>query len=455
MPSFGKIVAAVTMAFMGQALAVPAAQQSPEPFMRVMAQPNNFVVTKNNTINSTSVHDNHKATANVSPSNPLPLTFTNNYNGPASQNGDSNVYAYVTGLDGDGAAFFLLANGQPYYPPNPPPNQPPAALSQDVSIPLSGKGGSVTVNLPNYISSGRIYYSVGKMTFAANNGPNGAVIVAPSFSNPSDPSIDVNYGFTEFTWNSQEIYSNLSYVDFVGLVVSQTLEGSGGTCNVRGLPANAVSTICNGLAAQGAKDGQAWAKSCQSDNNGNVLRVLAPLHLVEVSQGALSGYYDNYINQVWSQYTNNDLTITGDSLGTYTGRVDSGSGLLTIDGVTFAKPVLEDILGCNSGPFSNPGGGTDPVTKLKQVVVPRLCAAFYRSTLLLSGGNQQPDGVSVSSFYPDNVPTMWYAKLIHQVEIDRGYAFSYDDVTPNGAADQSGACVDGAPTHITFTVGGE
>lgn len=448
-----QLAAALGLVAVGHVAAIPAAQSSPAPFMRVQAQPNNFVVTKKNTINSTSEYDANKAQAS-SPSAPLQISFDNNYNGPASQSGNNNLYAYVVGLDSNGAAYFLQQNGQAYYPPNPAGGQPPTPITADVAIPLNGKGQSITVPLSTYMSSGRIYTSVGPMTFAVNNGPNGAVVVAPSFENPSDPNIDINWGFTEFTWNESEIYSNLSYVDFVGLVNSQTLVGSQGTCNVKGLPGNAVSTVCNGLATEGSQDGQAWAQSCQSDGNGNVLRVLAPLHLVEVDSGALSGYYDNYINQVWDHYTSNQLTITGDSLGNYNGQVD-GSGNMVFNGVSFAKPVLADILGCNSGPFANPGGGSDPTTVLKQVVVPRLCAAFYRSTLLLSGGNQQPDGVAESAFYPSDTPTMWYAKLLHQVEIDRGYAFSYDDVTPQGAPDQSGACVDPNPQSLTLTVGGQ
>ena len=416
----------------------------------VHAEANTFVVTQNNTINSTSSHNTPQLVAENSPPSPLGLTFLNNFSGRSS---NGSINAYVTGTDGDGAAFFLQSDGTAYYPPNPAAGIPPTVITQNIAIPLGAKGEMTNISLPNYISSGRIYFSVGTMQFAANNGGSGPTIVAPSFTNSQDANANINYGFVEFTWTAQGgVYSNLSYVDYIGLVISQLLSSkSSGTCQVKGLPSNAVSTVCSALKQQAAQDGQAWDQSCQTDGSGNVLRVLAPLHLLEVDSSALSGYYDSYVNQVWDHYSKQDLTITAGELGNFTGLVDSSGNMNFDQGGSFSKPSLSDILGCSSGPFSNPAGSNDTA---RLAIVPRLCAAFDRSTLLLDGGNVQPDGVDPSKYYSVS-PTNHYSRIVHQSEVDgKGYAFSYDDVHPDGSADVSGLCNAPDPTGITFTIGG-
>ena len=448
MPFLSSFVKATVTALLArQAFAVP---------LKVDPIPGDYVVTVNNTINATAIHNPVSPVAKDSPPSALPLSFVNNIGG--------TMNAYLAGTDGDGAAFFLQADGTPYYPPNPAAGIPPTTIDANIAIPLDpSKYGSVTVKLPNYLSSGRIYFAMGTMSFAVNNGPTGPVIVAPSFTNPSDPNADVQYGFVEFTWSEEQgIFSNLSYVDFVGLVISQVVQtydastSTTNTCTVEGLPYGAVDTICNALAAQGQTDGQAWAQSCQTDSSGTNLRVLAPLHLVEVDQSALSGYYDSYIDQVWEKYTSEQLVITAGDRGNFTGQVDSSSGLMVFDqGGSYQKPVLGDILGCNSGPFSNPTGD-DAEAEAAKAIVARFCAAFDRSTLLLDGGNYNPDGVPVSEYYPtDGTPTNHYARIVHATETDgKGYAFSYDDVAPGGVDAVSGQCSGPDPQALTFTVGG-
>jgi hypothetical protein len=81
----------------------------------------------------------------------------------------------------------------------------------------------------------------------------------------------------------------------------------------------------------------------------------------------------------------------------------------------------------------------------------RISAALNRSTLL-SNANQ-PDGENPATYYTTS-PTNHYARLVHSTASDgRGYAFPYDDVTPNGGADQSGFVTAGDPTLMTVTLG--
>jgi hypothetical protein len=93
---------------------------------------------------------------------------------------------------------------------------------------------------------------------------------------------------------------------------------------------------------------------------------------------------------------------------------------------------VQSIFEC-SGEFSTQQ--TDNAVDL--AVLPRICAALNRSTLLLSGGDRQPS-LSAEYYYQQS-PTNWYSKAVHDVEGDgRGYAFAYDDVNPTGGVDASG-----------------
>ncbi|WPH03947.1 glycoside hydrolase family 64 protein [Acrodontium crateriforme] len=91
---------------------------------------------------------------------------------------------------------------------------------------------------------------------------------------------------------------------------------------------------------------------------------------------------------------------------------------------------------------------------IHRAVVPRLCAAFHRATILLNGGNVQPS-LPASSYYTVN-PTNYYNLFVHQNEADgRGYAFSYDDVNPStGGPDQSGVLVNMNAQLLQISVGG-
>jgi Beta-1,3-glucanase len=108
--------------------------------------------------------------------------------------------------------------------------------------------------------------------------------------------------------------------------------------------------------------------------------------------------------------------------------------------------VTDLIFSCDSGPFSPAGMSAEMLA-----IVPRLAAAFNRSTLLIDA--DQPDGENPTGYYADPV-TNHYARIVHATSLDgRGYAFPYDDVAPTGGADQSGAVSSGSPAQLAITLG--
>lgn len=360
----------------------------------------------------------------------------------ANKTGKDTVYAYISGTDRSGWPVFVSANGVLNRLPSPSSPVTPIA---DYSVPLGASGSAArTVTLTDYIIGGRVWFSVGrKLRFFVNPGsPPG--VVQPALVS-SDPNWATNWSFCEFTFNSANLYANISYVDMVGLPVSMSSTGSGGTQSVSPLPAGALASIASGLQAQHASDGAPWDRLVVTDSSGGVLRVMAPAH----SPVTFGGYWDDYLNRVWSRYTSTSLTINGQgAVGSYTGKVSGDaivfSGLNT-NGVPFTKPSAVDIFGCASGPLYNSGGDA------RGAIAARLAAALNRSSLLVSGGNNNPDGVTPSQYYTDRI-TNHYARLVHK-HADIGYAFPYDDVGPTGSAPVDGHIQDGAPTSWTITVG--
>lgn len=355
------------------------------------------------------------------------------------------VYAFVTGqaIDNGNAVMLLQADGQtPYYPSS--PSAPGSPLAADCAIPLNASGGAPTTITVPHLAGARLWFSIGSpLTFLLNPGPQ---LVEPSVTNPSDPNIGLQWDFCEFTYNAAQLFVNITMVDFVAIPVGLSLtDTSGGVQNVAGLPAGGLDTVCAGLTAQQASDGNPWSDLIVTSGGQN-LRALSPVNGLVMNSSFLSGYYDDYVSQVWSKYESATLTVdTQASYGIVTGQVSGG--LLTFPGVgSFARPSAADIFSCASGPFSTAGASGEVLA-----IIPRLAAAFNRSTLLID--SSQPDGENPADYY-SNAVTNHYARIVHATTSGgRGYAFPYDDVAPAGGADQSGSVSSGSPAQLTVTVG--
>ncbi|KAH8698687.1 putative glucan endo-1,3-beta-glucosidase precursor [Talaromyces proteolyticus] len=387
----------------------------------------------------------------------LPLAIVNNLAGAS----DNQINVYVTGRDSSNNVVMLASDGSFYYPP-PGTSNEPSPISANVAIPLGAQGSTTNLTLPDYISSGRIYLAVGNLQFFVMNDPNsGTVLVEPSAVNAVDPNSGVNWGFVELTYTADGgLYANISYVDFVGLILGMSLVTTNGSVQAAlGLQPDAVSTICTKLVSQSSADAYPWGNLCMGDNSSNYLRVMSPYQYIQNGNSdAFSDYFTSYIDTVYSTYSGSN---TGSSGGNGSIIIDtqsspgnvscSSSGdSLTCDGDNrdYPKPSAGDIFGCNTGPFAIQT--SDNPTH--DAVVPRLCAAFNRGTFLIPGGNFQP-GPPATSYYTTS-PSNYYSKFVHENEVDgKGYAFAYDDVNPAGE-NESGVVSASNPQTLTITVGG-
>lgn len=370
----------------------------------------------------------------------LPFHFVNNFGAP--------MVAYLTGLDENGAVVFVRADGSIVYPSS-GGSGTPVPIGQDVKIDLAA-GQALDMTLPISMTSGRIYFSAGELTFAVVATPIGEGIVQPAPNNPADPSAGINWGFVELTLLPDgTLYANISYVDFLGLPLGMVLTVNGGeTQSAFGVGAGAVNSVCAALQAQSSADGRPWSALCLGGDNGPV-RALSPTAYTDIdSQGFLT-YWDSYVNEVWAKYTAQDLVLdTQTDAGAINCRVSGDAMNCEGDNRAYFKPTAKDIWGCDGGPFGKLSGDNG----IHLAVIPRLCAAFVRSTLLLAGGEVQPSLGQDNYYLVD--PTNHYSRIVHENEVDgKGYAFAYDDVNPSGTENASGTVAHGSPNTLTVYIG--
>lgn len=344
------------------------------------------------------------------------------------QSGAGQAYAYITGTTLDHRLIVLKADGTAYYPPSPGAQAP---LGVDCAIPLKSLS---QVSVPKMIGA-RIYLALDeKLDFFVNPGPE---MVHPNFLSADDPNYRRNWAFAEFTFNDDQLFANISYVDFVAIPIGLHLTTTGsGEQTVKGLPARSLDGICDELRKQGGS----WAKLVE-DDGGKALRALSAHHRAD----QFAGYLDGYIDQVWEKYGGTKLTVDTQrpDLGKFTGQV-SGGKLTFTNGESFDKPATADVWSCDSGPFSLAGNPSEA----RKAIVPRLAAALNRTTLL--DNPDQPTGEDPAKFYQGD-KTNHYARIVHsKLPDNRGYAFPYDDVTPG--QDFSGAVQAGDPDTLTITV---
>ena len=99
------------------------------------------------------------------------------------------MMAYITGLSPAGSLVFVQSNGQFTYPTCDASTGTPQPITSDIAITLGGQGSTTTVTLPDYISSGRVYFAVNGLSFyTVCDGHGNPSLVQPSSANPSDPS---------------------------------------------------------------------------------------------------------------------------------------------------------------------------------------------------------------------------------------------------------------------------
>ncbi|KAF3761249.1 family 64 glycoside hydrolase [Cryphonectria parasitica EP155] len=400
------------------------------------------------------------------------------YNGRTNQ-----LYAYVTALDPDNGAYYVLYNGSDssfFWKVKPDGNTsvPYYYTLEDTNYEIQlPPGENTSLFLPSYAASGRIYVAEEQLAFGTVGGGPNSGFVQPSVSNPGLSEYNISFSFMEFTYLEGNFYADISSVDSVSVplgirVVSET----GLTTTVYGLIPNATESVCEGLEKQTLNDQYNWSKLCVRAGD-KLIRVLSPSQYLAMNPtDNLSTYYDVYIEEVWETFTTVDLRIdTQDSSSSdpdglsvenstvVTCNISADEQLVCRRGnndYIFGKPTTVQVFGCTQelgSPFHVNGSNID---RTQAEIVPRLCAAFQRSTLLIFHGQLQPNANVTAEQYYKVKHTNHYARLVHENQYGgMGYAFPYDDTNPTGSdldnatANAAGVIRDSNPKLLYLVVG--
>lgn len=352
----------------------------------------------------------------------------------------------VTNSAGTNQAVLITADGSIYKPiANQKGVVTPIPESANCGIRLGALGSTTTIVMPVHLLQGRVYISDGELDIGVLPGDYGSFLQMPSFAAASDPNYNTSFGFVEANMPDTCMWANPTYVDFTGLPLGLELQFDDATVNVTGLPSGGISKLCQKLKEEEDKDKYPWSELCINDENGHPFRVLSPQHKAD----SFEDYYDEYIDQVWQSLAKTGIKFDLQDGSPLVPCSFSGDQMLCDrPGTPFPKPKTADIWGCNSGPFAQT---TDSCYNM---IGARLCAAFHRATLLLPGGDVQPN-VTSDHYYPEGVPHNKYASLLHQVQTDhQGYAFPYDDVKPDASSEVSGLFSGDNPRVLRIVVGG-
>ncbi|KAF4965132.1 hypothetical protein FSARC_7032 [Fusarium sarcochroum] len=419
-----------------------------EGFLR--AEPGGLVdvaVTEDNLLSKKLFKgSSHIPTGRDLDSRTLPIKLINNFK-------HNDIQVYITGLDSSSRVFFALENGKLLYP-DAAASRIPVKIKQNIAITLPSEGEPLHFVLPSFIRSGRIYFSDNDLQFFVVDLGDGNSLVQPSVTNMRDPNANVNWGFVELTYIKNRLYANISYVDFVGIVLGMKLATRDGQAQTAaGLQPDAVEQICSDLVNQTVTDSYEWTSLCITDTTSKPIRVLSPGNRNDMNPKMIGSYWKAYVNKVWERYTSRDLMIdTQTQAGIVRCRVTDHKLKCDKCERVFSKPADKDIWGCNSGPFAISKNASAPCV----AIVPRLCAGLVRSTLLLDDGFMQPSlSLGPASYYTVD-PTNHYSRIVHSYEADgKGYAFPYDDVNPDNEDDASGAVSSNNVDLLTVHVGGQ
>ncbi|WP_245566863.1 glycoside hydrolase family 64 protein [Jonesia quinghaiensis] len=338
----------------------------------------------------------------------LPITIANN----SGLNDD--VHLYVLGTDlASGKLGWVDAAGT--FHAWPAGSNPPSA-APDASIDGTTTGKSTTLKVPRGFS-GRVYFSFGEeLPFSLTQDG----LVQPAPWAPGDPTEDILFDWTEFTYNDAGLWINSSQVDMFALPHAVSVTGADGKTSTTGqVVPGGREAVVDTLAAD-----PVWAGSVITRDDGTVLRVLAPGKAASV--GLMSkNYLDSYISTAWASYTDRDLKVTPFSDRpevTFTGRT-SGSTMRFTDSsgatvASFDRPSSADVWGCDGALHAPNDQVVGPIART-------LCAALTRGTL---GDSTAEPVTDAAKFYQGDVVNK-YGKAVHAaMEDGRAYAFAFDDV---------------------------
>jgi len=351
--------------------------------------------------------------------------FVNNTNGQYS---NSQIYVIAIGLNSSNQYCYLQPNG----------TMTPLVAGQNASssfTPLSAMVGS-GMQMPTVMTSCRMYVSFGQPLNIPINAGTPVGIAYPNIDNPSDPNINTVFDWIEFNVGNNLIFCNTTQVDMFGIPMLLQLYDNNSTGGGYSL----FGTV--GITEPTSQIMSEYASSVPAAFTGlaGPDRILAPIHGSFGTTGANAGYFDSYINQVWTEYTTSTLPITMNGI-VYSGKVNgSGQMVFTDPGDANSyivnKPSTNDVWGG--------AGNLATGNSVELALEAQICAAFHRHVIDTPANMTNP-----AAFY-QTAPADFYSQFWHEHNVGgAAYGFCYDDVD-----NQSSSLVGTSPRGMILTIGG-
>jgi Beta-1,3-glucanase len=280
-----------------------------------------------------------------------------------------------------------------------------------------------SIKLPR-LSAGRLYFSA--TPFFVGVGSNGVPIPGPGWVRDSG-NYRTLFDWIELTWEPDMVLGvNTTQVDMFAIPFLIQLKGNDDT--------NKAVTRYGGFFTEQPQkfmirqkimtdihDSKTVFSKLVIGDSGLPDRVISPyngMHIGSFPENQL----EDYIDQVWNEYTKNSLNARNVNGTDFMGRVNNKTNDLVFhakDGetISFKKPSSFEVY--TSGPLANEKG--QHADRLRAC----LQASFLRSTLLKSADLPEYN----PNLYYNNPPVNMYAKVLHSAAASGGaYAFGFDDV---------------------------
>ena len=266
------------------------------------------------------------------------------------------------------------------------------------------------------------------------------------FQNPTDSNHGLRWELVEFTYDQYDVmFINTTRVDAFQYPMGVELFGTSQSNNAYMKRGELLSynDIINRWNQQNGNSpfSACYQENVTTDNLGGI--IIQPSKVAAVKN---NGYFDNYINQIWSYFTTHELYADMGQRGKWRGTVQGNTFVLTNGGQTASvnKPSTTDVIE-GAGTFAT-GSGID------KAVQAQFCGAMNRGMIDVTTTNGQlQNWGDRTSFFTRNT---WnpYVAFFHQDDLSHEgytYAFAYDDTF-----DQSSTCATKYPDRAVVTIGG-
>ncbi len=338
----------------------------------------------------------------------MKFSFTNNTN---QQYPSEQIYFAIIGKNTSGQ-FCHVDKGGNLVPCNDSDNDAPDHLTKNGQnyCNYSFTVAEVSeIEVPS-IDSGRAYISLGSpMYFQIVN--NGTGFVGPNPGNASDPNADVYFDWLEFTIDNSGFHGNTTQVDQFGFPMVIELTAADGFSQKLGIT-ESRSALFSGYANSVPAEFQSLVQA--------PYRIVSPFKGGFANGGNFATYFDDYIRDMWQNYTSNQFQLTTQE-GEFTGKVEDNVFTFTKADApdqkyTINYPKSWEVFEC-SGAFATGDG-------IQKVIQAQISAMFNRHIVENPANSNQP------AEYYKNAPANFYAQFwhIHSIE-NKAYGFPFDDVS--------------------------